>query len=240
MNAAVRITEVTQDQFVTVPETILPGGFVVPAFQIGKYLTSKGADGRAIITEDGAPWVSISYREARKAAELAGYQLITESQYLAAAYQAAVQGENWTGGKIGRDVLYQGLRKWSVSSAQPATFKPQDPDERRWFALPGGELVFDLAGNAYSWVFDDVQGDSSGLVARTFTSDSPSIVIPYPAASKGQGWTPKTGTNGSGRALVRGGCWFSDAFAGVFRLDLAGPDRRLVGVGFRCTKPIGL
>ncbi|OIR02594.1 hypothetical protein GALL_153080 [mine drainage metagenome] len=236
MNAPERIAAITQDQFVTVPETILPGGLVVPAFQIGKYLTSKGADGRAVITEDGAPWVSISYREARKAAELAGYQLITESQYLAAAYQAAVQGENWTGGNVGRDLLYQGLRKWSVSSAQPATFNPKDPDERRWFALPGGELVFDLAGNAYSWVFDDIQGDSNGLVAKPIASDSPSIVIPYPPVSKGQGWTPKGGTNWSGDALIRGGYWGSGAFAGVFILNLGGPGGRGDGIGFRCTK----
>ena len=38
----------TQDLFVKVPQTTLPNGRVVPAFEVGQYLCSKGADGRAI------------------------------------------------------------------------------------------------------------------------------------------------------------------------------------------------
>lgn len=37
-----------ENLFVTVPETTLPGGLVVPAFQVGQYLCSKGA-GKSVV-----------------------------------------------------------------------------------------------------------------------------------------------------------------------------------------------
>ena len=228
------------DLFVTVPETTLPGGITVPAFLVGAYVCTHTADARAAVTAEGTPWVNINYHVARAACIEADFQLITETQALALAYQVAIQDENWTGGKVGDGKLYQGLRKWTAKSVQGGTFTPKDPDERRWFALPNGQRIFDVAGNVYTWVFDDVQGDEQGLVAKAFKADSPSLVIPYPAEAKGQGWTPSAGSDWSGRALLRGGCWYSEGVAGAFRLSRGWPDYRYGDVGFRCTKPIGL
>lgn len=225
-----------KDLFVTVPETILPGGRVVPAFQVGQFLTSKNAAGNAVVTAEGSPWVRINFEEAKTACSAVGYQMITESRSLALAYQIALQPENWTGGAVGAGKLHQGLRKGRVGSAQPGTYESPDPDERRWFVLPGGERIYDVAGNAYTWVEDDIQGNERGLIAKSFSADSPSIVIPYPADDKGQGWTPRAGTDWSGRALIRGGCWFSVSRAGAFYLYGGWPDYRYGSVGFRCTK----
>lgn len=224
-------------EFVTVPETALPGGLVVPSFRAGKYLAARGADGLPVSVADLAPWVRIDYHEARRVADAAGTPMIADSQSLALAYQIALQPANWTGGRVGVGKLYQGLRKGRVSSAQPATYESPDPDERRWFELPGGQRIYDVAGNAFSWVFDDIQGDENGLVARPFAADSPSIVIPYPAEEKGQGWTPRAGAGWSGAALVRAGCWRSGRGAGAFDLGYGWPDYRYVGVAVRCTLP---
>ncbi|MFA6310626.1 MAG: hypothetical protein WCV99_13400 [Sterolibacterium sp.] len=228
------------DQFVTIPETTLPGGLVVPAFRVGRYVCTKDKTGKAAVTAEGTPWVNVSFTEAKAACHRAGYALITESQALALAYHIAAQDANWTGSKVGKGKLYQGLRKWTVRSAQPGTFKPTDPDEQRQFFVTGKDSIFDAAGNVFTWVFDDVQGDKNGLIAKAFAKDSPSLVIPYPAEDKGQGWLPQAGSDWSGGALIRGGCWDSGANAGAFYLGSGWPGYRVGDVGFRCTTQPGL
>lgn len=54
------------------------------------------------------------------------------------------------------------------------------------------------------------------------------------------GWYPDAEDDWSGVALIRGGCWGSSSFAGVFALNLGSPDYGYGHVGFRCTKPVGL
>lgn len=218
-----------QTVFIPIPETTLPGGLVVPAFRIAQRPHSTSAD--------GTPQVRINYHQAVSAAQDAGAQITRESQHLAVAYHIAAQDENWTGGKVGKGKLYQGFRNGNPYGAQPAGFEPKNPGERRWHILPGGHRIYDFAGHVFQWVFDDIQGDDRGLVARPFTADSPSLVIPYPADDKGQGWTPSAGADWSGRALIRGGCWYSERYAGAFYLNYDWPSRALDNVGFRCTLP---
>lgn len=230
--------ELPRHDVVTVPETTLPGGLVVPAFRVGRFLASKSAGDLPQSTRDGAPWVRISYHDARRACESAGLALITETQALAIAWQVSQQDINWTGGKVGEGNLYQGLHKHTVDGAQPASVEPADTEERRWFRLANGERLYDISGNAFSWVFDDIQGDEHGLIAKAFAADSPSIATaPYPSMKKGIGWQPDAGADWSGNALVRGGSWSSDANAGAFSLSYVWPSFAIVYVGFRCTYP---
>lgn len=227
--------------FIQVPETTLPGGVIVPAFSVGQYACTQGEDGKAAITADAAPWVRINFAEAKAACEKADYKLITELQWLAIAWNASQQDCNWTKGKVGEGKLFRGIRKGNVSSAQPGNVEPTDKKERRWLTLSNGERICDLNGNVWQWVFDDVQGNEAGLIARSFDKESPSIAVaPYPSEEKGMGWRPSAGTNWSGRALIRGGCWCSGSRAGAFYLLCGWPDHRGDHVGFRCTKPIGL
>jgi formylglycine-generating enzyme required for sulfatase activity len=233
---AVAAAAIAAEPFVQVPETTLPSGLVVPAFLVGRYLTSEDDDGKAAIVVDRAPWVEISFHEARAAATAAGYNLITESQALALACNIASQADNWTGGAVGEGDLYQGLREGDFDEAQAASFEPENVSKRRWFVLSNGERIYDVAGNAYTWVFDDVQGDENGIVARAFTGDSPSIsTAPYPSMERGAGWQPRKTADWAGLALVRGGSFSSEDRAGVFRLDGGFPDGRNDLVGFRCT-----
>jgi hypothetical protein len=233
-------TEAATDLFVTVPETTLPNGQVVPSFQVGRHLCSLGENGKAAVTAEGKPFVDVDYATARQACANAGYALITETQALAIAYNVSQVAANWIGGVVGEGLLKQGLR-YSTYEAKPGSFASDNADEDRWFELSNGERVCDVAGNLFTWVFDDVQGDDRGIVARAFTPESPSVsTSPYASREKGAGWQPSKTANWSGRALIRGGCWCSEAIAGVFYLNYGWPGRRSDGVGFRCTKPVGL
>lgn len=225
----------SDDLFITVPETTLPNGIIVPSFEVAQYICSKGGDGKAAVTAEGAPWVRINFAEAKAACEKSGYKLITELQWLAIAHNAATQSCNWTQGEVGAGKLFRGIRKGKVSSAQAGTYKPSRK-ERRWLNLSNGECICDLNGNVYQWLFDDVQGDENGLIAKPFAADSTSLLAPYPSMEKGMGWRPSAGTNWSGRALIRGGCWVSGSDAGAFALYRGWPGRRYDVVGFRCTK----
>lgn len=228
-----------EDLFIEIPETTRPGGRIVPAFMVGKYVCSQGAEGKAAVTAEGVPWSSINFEEAKAACEKAGYSLITESQWLAIAWNAAQQDCNWTKGKVGDGKLFRGIRKANVSSAQPGTFVPASAKERRWLTLGNGERICDINGNIFQWIFDDVQGTDAGLTT-TIKADSLSLQAPFPAMEKGMGWRPDGDCDWSGLALVRGGYWCSGAYAGAFRLGNGWPGYRRVYVGFRCTKPIGL
>ena len=63
--------------FISVPETTLPNGIVVPAFEVGQYVCSQGCDGNVAVTAEGLPWVRINFAEAKAACEQAGYKMIT-------------------------------------------------------------------------------------------------------------------------------------------------------------------
>ena len=215
----------------TVPETTLPNGLVVPSFKVAQYHATKEAD--------GTPWVGINYHKARAAAERAGLQLVTETQWLAIAHDIAQQPINWTSGVVGEGKLFQGLRKSDVDEVQPHSYKPSDTDERRWHKLSTGERIYDFAGHAFSWVFDDVQGDEKGLIAKAFTADSPSFTtVQGKSQGNGVGWMPNAGSDWSGYALCRGGYFGSYDSAGVFRLSSVWPDYELDLIGFRCTKSL--
>jgi hypothetical protein len=224
--------------FVTVPETTLPGGVVVPSFSVAKYLTGQGPLDIPITTEAGIPRVDIEYADARAAAAGAGLVLITETQWLAIAHDIASQAINWSGGVVGEGKIFQGIHKGTLGGGTAANVTGCDDSERRWHQLSNGEQVFDFAGNVYSWVFDDVQGDADGIVAKAFTPESLSILTaPAPSREKGVGYQPRANADWSGLALIRGGYWGGRDCAGVFALNLADPDDAYDDVGFRCTKP---
>lgn len=221
--------------YITVPQVTLPDGTVVESFRATKFLSSQAAGGFAVSKEDGKPWVNINYDDARKACLLSGATLILESQALAIAYDISQQDINWTGGKVGSGSIYQGLHLGSVSEAQPATFEPEE-SERRWHQLSNGERIYDFAGNAYTWVFDNVQGDIDGKNSKIAADSISLTTAPFPSQEKGMGYRPDGARDWSGYALIRGGYWCSESRAGVFYLLRDWPGSEGGGIGFRCTK----
>jgi hypothetical protein len=227
---------VLADGFVTVPTTVLPTGYTVPSFQVAQYHASMADDGTVTVDGSSKPKVSITYHTARDACVDHGYKLITELQYLAIAHNIAQQAINWTGGKVGAGSIYQGVHRGNVNGPQAASYEPGD-DERRWHELSNGSRVYDFAGNVFSWVFDDVQGDIDGLVKGTIPKDSPSLTCaPAPSGEKGVGYVASGPLKWSSAALIRGGCWCSGSRAGVFALGIGSPGYDYFSVGFRCTK----
>ncbi len=219
------------------PSKALPNGLTVPAFYVAQHATTQGADGK--ISHDPAlyPWVNINFYKAMEACNAAGYIGIRESQWLAIAANAAQQDCNWTGGKVGEGDLFQGIRNGGC--ARSGNYVPANETERRWLMLSNGSKVCDFNGNVFQWVFDDIQGDERGLITKPFDAESPSIALaPYPSEQKGMGYRPSAGRDWSGYALVRGGFWYSDDYAGVFYLYGGRPDYGGVGLGFRCTLPM--
>jgi len=237
--AAVAVASVLPSGFVAVPATRLPCGITVPAFAVARWLAVRGPDGRVLLSEAAPPWVCIGYHEARLASELAGFRLLTELQALAIAYDIAGQASNWTGGAVGAGRLFQGLHRGRCAGAQPACAESPDPLERRWHVLSNGERIHDCAGNAFSWVFDDVQGNPDGIVAHTFAPGSPTLATaPGASMQQGLGWWPRAGRSWWGRALARGGSWSSQEGAGVFTVVDERPQAERPYVGFRCTLPL--
>jgi len=234
--AAVAVASVLPSGFVAVPATRLPCGITVPAFAVARWLAARGPDGRVLLSEAAPPWVCIGYHEARLASALAGFRLLTELQALAIAYDIAGQASNWTGGAVGAGRLFQGLHRGRCAGAQPACAESPDPLERRWHVLSNGERIHDCAGNAFSWVFDDVQGNPDGIVAHTFAPGSPTLATaPGASMQQGLGWWPRAGRSWWGRALARGGSWSSQEGAGVFTVVDERPQAERPYVGFRCT-----
>ncbi|WP_112886606.1 SUMF1/EgtB/PvdO family nonheme iron enzyme [Solimicrobium silvestre] len=220
--------------FVQVPETNLPCGLIVPAFKVAQHISTKSTNGTVSFDPTLKPWTNISFYDAQKACEAAGYNMITETQWLAIGHNLSQQDCNWTGGKVGEGDLYQGIRKGG--GAKPGDYVPTDATERRWMTLSNGAQVCDFNGNVFQWVFDNVQGNEKGVAAKAFEAHSPSLTTAgYPSQTKGVGYRPNAGCDWSGYALVRGGYWRSGDYAGVFRLGYGGPVYGVDGVGFRCT-----
>lgn len=223
---------------VSVPQIVLrKTEIVVPAFNVGKFLCSVNADAAAYISATEKPRVRINFYDSIKACNKAGTPLITNLQYLAMAQDVYQQPENWTGDKVGKGKLFQGLQDWSVSEAQFNDYESSDPTQRRWFALSNGQRVYDVAGHLFSWCRADVEGDpETGLINRAFAANSPSLITsPHKSMVKGVGWIPSAGSNWSGSALVRGGCFDSVDGAGVFYLGSVFPELGYGYVGVRCT-----
>jgi len=237
--AAVASRRACPPGFVMVPETVLPCGARVPAFAVARWLAARGRHGGVLLSDTAPPWVNVSYHAARRACAASGMGLLTELQALAIAHDLARQAANWSGGAVGAGELARGLRLGTFGAAQPACVMSPDARERRWHVLSNGERIADVAGNAFSWVFDDVQGNADGVVALCFGADSPTVSgMPGARWERGLGWWPQAGRSWWGRALARGGAWSSREGAGIFTVVDEKPGTERPYIGFRCTWPL--
>lgn len=249
-------------RFVPVPETHLPCGRVVPAFEVSQFLCVKWiVDGhlgeakkmvspagplpsnpdahvQAASMADLPPWTWITYLQAVRACEASGWKLIRESQWLAIAHNVARRGENWTGGEVGAGRLLQGLHKASVDQPSAGLLMPNSTKESRWKTLSNSHRICDFGGNAWSWIHDDIQGAPDGT-ARIIEPHSISLTTaPYPPREQGMGIRPTDRRAWDGRALIRGGAWRGGKDAGAFAIYAARVPFGYRSVGFRATRAI--
>ena len=247
----------TPNSFIPVPETHLPCGRLVPAFSVSRYLCCKSpvqtsgsevpeSGYQAESRSDLPPWCNLSYFQAQLACQLAGWSLITESQWLAIAYDVARQPDNWRGGSPGSGRLEQGLRRGCTNGPIAPNCNgrkfSQESDgplvDKRWKTLSNGHRLCDFGGNAWSWVFDDVQGRMNGT-STVLEAESISLTTaPFAPLCRGMGIRPRDRQDWEGRSLIRGGAYHSGDHAGAFSLYAAIAIRGYKNIGLRATRPI--
>ncbi len=151
------------------------------AFCMMKYEAKKSENETAISISYGKPWVNISQINARKKCkELGdGYYLISNKQWIQAAYVMINISENWIGGKIGNNSLYRGhsdsnpfesleasnndsdgfyLTRNLIGSEQRRTFYVRDNHINNDSRLSDNsiDVVWDFAGNIWEWNNDSL------------------------------------------------------------------------------------
>jgi hypothetical protein len=230
------LAPVASTGYIPFQRTTLPCGLIVEAFEVAQYMNCVGKDGKAYVSNTEKPRVKINFHDAKKACNAAGGSLLKGSQHLALAWDITNQDANWTGGKVGQGHVYRGIHKGNTSGAQANDFVSNDSLERRWHVLSTGDRIYDFAGHLFGWMENDLPGNVDGLAGK-IPADSPYLTTSSQyKQSQGIGWRPDGARDWSGGALVRGGCWGSDDYAGVFGLYNVWPGGENGGVGFRSTK----
>jgi formylglycine-generating enzyme required for sulfatase activity len=129
---------------------------------------AKSVAGVATSQAASTPWVSISQTSAKTACTAlgAGYDLISNPEWLTIAYDVEATASNWDGSVVGIGALFRGHTDNSPASALAVsnTADPYDGtgnnagqamgsgrEQKRTFTLSNGEVIWDLAGNVWEW-----------------------------------------------------------------------------------------
>lgn len=198
-------------------------------FCVMKYAAS---DVNNVATSDagGAPWVNVTQSFAKNACQNlgAGYHLVTNSEWMTIAANAANRSDNWTGGAVGSGALVKGHSDSSPGSVcapdssdgkawvHGGTCTGQlqgalGAEQRRTFSLSNAEILWDLSGNAWQWV-DLSNATSKPTPANNswqkFGDLTPTVdmtlamLVPRNAA---QSWWTDTWSTSEGVGWYRGG-----------------------------------
>ncbi|MBL7669608.1 MAG: hypothetical protein JNM39_03915 [Bdellovibrionaceae bacterium] len=194
-----------------------------------------------------------------------GYDLLSNDQWQAIAQNVELQNSNWSEGSVGVGMMYRGhsdndpAETLSVSGTDPydqtgntdLQLIGSGKEQRRQLTLSNGEKIWDLSGNVTEWVKDDNNSKYGSNVYISSITD-----LTHPTVIAGRNAKARFGPNGDytslpgpqygglGKALLdfqdgaifRGGSHKSDAWAGVFYVDLDDPPTYFTDhSGFRCS-----
>ncbi len=219
----------------------------------------------------GTPWVNINRNQSITECQAlgAGYDLISNAQWQAVAreielVQTAGVYLNWSNGSTsGANAISRGHTDSGPSNALAASIDSDPcfgttntncannahPDftQKRTHFLSGGEVIWDVAGNVWEWVKQDIvagppyEGGNNFISQQPWTSDlnHPEMWGPfanYTTKSSGEYGGLGYGFLGvSAGAVIRGGDLFNGIGSGVFSANLNnGPLSSGTTVGFRC------
>jgi hypothetical protein len=198
------------------------------------------------------------------------FDLITNVQWQAIARNIEAVASNWSNGSISiSNSLNRGNSNQSSALAADASdnngcigiWSNGDPADscssawhvnKRTHTLSSGAVIWDIAGNVWEWVSDDIDGSTltpslSANAWREFTNasffpspgDNRQKFAPLGAYDTSHGMGQLYG--GSGGAVLRGGDWLYGTYAGVFAADLSNvPSATGDYIGFRCSAVGGL
>jgi type II secretory pathway pseudopilin PulG len=246
--------------FITVPGNSL---FGTEDFCVMKYEAKDDGD-HMISQASGSPsiwWTQTGATTyAQEVENCTGCHLITENEWLTIAHNALNVASNWSSGQVGTGYIYSGNNHASRTAASTndndgyygvdeATY----PTDRRTLTLSNGQVIWDLAGNAWEWTSGTITGNQPGdtnWVFREYNSIADPKDLDYAFPSYGTpaatNWTSANGigklyTNSSIstiRGCSRGGWWNdSPAEAGIFSLSLYHAPSDGPAIGFRSAAP---
>ena len=247
-------------------------------FCVAKY-DMKSVSAVATSQAAGTPWVSISQTSAKTACDALNalngvsgkYFLISNPEWMTIARDADEVDSNWSTGVAGVGVMVRGHSDNNPTNALAAS-TDNDPyygtgnddtqavgsgwEQRRTLTLSNGEVIWDFAGNVWTWVdwwvtpankayvssdgspvatwrefsaLDANIGGSDEMKPETWQSSFPTL-----GGSSGLG-KYYGGLNTSGGGARRGGSWNGGMGAGAFALDLSNDASSVsVSLGFRC------
>jgi DNA-directed RNA polymerase subunit H (RpoH/RPB5) len=147
------------------------------AKNVGTIATSQAAS---------PPWVTINQANAAaKCAALGSkYDLISNTEWMAIAYNVESVGVNWSGGSVGQGQLFRGhtdnnpantldvtnINNPYIGTGDVATL-PAGKEQKRTFTLTNGEEIWDFSGNLWEWVdWTLAPGLTSGPITCTGTN----------------------------------------------------------------------
>lgn len=179
----------------------------VTSFCVMKFHAKDDGSGNATTGPMGAPWNNIEQVTAKtKCTDLgAGYDLISNAEWMTIARNIEAQGANWTGGSRGAGKMISGYTNATNEDAAPlAVFDESNPwdgtgvdpryevginhsvielntieniyRQKRTFHLSNGQVIWDMTGNIKTWV-DWTLGGSLGEAPSTCDGQPLSSVV---------------------------------------------------------------
>lgn len=124
-----------QDAFCCIPATTLPSGLVIPGFELGQYLCSRGPENKIAVCANNEPIRQLGYFEAREACHRAGFRLLTIRQMIAIVYRASTWPSNY-----------------------------ECHNDNPWLQLTADSGA-SFPAHFGQWLFDDVAGSANGMAA---------------------------------------------------------------------------
>ncbi|MFK7826052.1 MAG: hypothetical protein AB8G05_18010 [Oligoflexales bacterium] len=240
-------------------------------FCVMKY-EAKDSSGSPVSEAAGTPWVSITQTDARtECASLGkGYRLISNDEYMTIGANLANVASNWSNGTVGDAELARGHSDDNPSNMCAADASDANAyvettctgsssgtfNQRRTHTLSNGEVIWDLAGNAWEWTsyFNDEEKPTPAVASTWYQYTQPVVgtstmplsdLIPTNALKSfwDDTWNATEsigkyypGSDGSGGALTRGNAFDDGDRVGVFTARLS---RNITAtnadLGFRCT-----
>lgn len=244
---------------------VVPGSatYSTSDFCVMKY-EAKNVSGVPTSQPTSTPWVSISQTSAisTAATACAGCHLISEAEWLTIAQNVLSVASNWSGGTIGNGFIYSGhndaapdngLAASTDNDGYSGTGNTTGSNQRRTLTLSNGEVIWDLAGNAWEWTTGTAttgKPGSPGFAWRQWNglsvpgSFSPN---PYPvtANASASSWTATQGigqiysdsNDTTQKSFRRGGIWGGGNVSGIFSLHLDVNNMYSdINIGFRVAK----
>lgn len=223
----------------------------------------------AVSVPEGIPWVNISQVNARAQCSNVGAKLINNSERMTIARNIESQPTNWQGGEIGNGSLNRGHSNSNPNNSLEAINNDLEGCygytnnrncsggiwhiNKRTHTLSNGEVIWDMSGNVWNWLNDDIQAmnkpnSNSGLFWQDWTvfnnMGNYGIFSYDMLRASNSSWNASQGggqyaagsiTGSSSFALRYGGIWFDGIRASFYSIGAyLSPNTPDGAIGFRC------